>query len=285
MPVTKSHLASLAVATTALLGGGVAVATAATGDQPASSSAATSGPTAGSAGATGPQGTAPGTSSDTAVSGAQKTKVVDAVEAAHDGVTVTDVRQDPDGSYDALGTDADGHPVFYDVSTDLATITEHTGGPGGHGAARAARRTPRSRARRRPRSSTPSKPPQDGVTVTDVRQDPDGSYDALGTDADGHPVFYDVSTDLATITEHTGGPGGPGSPVWTARAPRAESPDRSSRRPRSVAGYFGGIRSAPSTRTTAPFMYGLVRHSSTIEAISAGSPSRFGNGTLSPAGP
>ncbi|MEZ5194199.1 MAG: hypothetical protein R2734_18110 [Nocardioides sp.] len=212
MPVTKSHLASLAVATTALLGGGVAVATAATGDQPASSSAATSGPTSGSAGATGPQGTAPGTSSDTAVSGAQKTKVVDAVEAAHDGVTVTDVRQDPDGSYDALGTDADGHPVFYDVSTDLATITEHTGGPGGHGGGPGSSPDTPVTGAQKTKVVDAVEAAQDGVTITDVRQDPDGSYDALGTDADGHPVFYDVSTDLATIAEHTGGPGGPGSP-------------------------------------------------------------------------
>ena len=44
--------------------------------------------------------------------------------------------------------------------------------------------------------------------------------------------------------------------------------------------YFGGILIPPSTRTTSPFMYGLRTHSTTIEASSAGWPSRFGKSTL-----
>ena len=43
-----------------------------------------------------------------------------------------------------------------------------------------------------------------------MQKDPDGSYDALGT-TDGSPVAYDVSADLGTVTERTGG-GGPGGP-------------------------------------------------------------------------
>ena len=46
--------------------------------------------------------------------------------------------------------------------------------------------------------------------------------------------------------------------------------------------YFGGILMPPSTRTTEPFMYGLVRHSTTMLASSSGSPSRLGNSTDSP---
>ena len=44
-------------------------------------------------------------------------------------------------------------------------------------------------------------------------------------------------------------------------------------------GYFGGIRMPPSTRTTSPFMYGLVIRSVTMNASSSAEPSRFGNST------
>ncbi|MGZ6791504.1 MAG: hypothetical protein ACXVFV_01025 [Mycobacteriales bacterium] len=70
-----------------------------------------------------------GASSDTAVTGTEADKVKAAVTAAHSGTTITTVRKDPDGSYDALGTDASGNRVFYDVSADLKTITA---GGGGH---------------------------------------------------------------------------------------------------------------------------------------------------------
>ena len=71
-----------------------------------------------------------GASQDTAVTGAEADKVIAAVEAKDSSVTVDSVRKDPDGSYDALGT-RDGSPVFFDVSADLATVTENTGGPHG----------------------------------------------------------------------------------------------------------------------------------------------------------
>ncbi len=75
-----------------------------------------------------------GGSQDTPVTGDEADKVIAAVQAQDSAATITEVRMDPDGSYDAVGT-KDGNPVMYDVSADLATITEHTGmgGRGGHG--------------------------------------------------------------------------------------------------------------------------------------------------------
>jgi hypothetical protein len=78
------------------------------------------------------------------VTGSEADKVKSAVTAAHSGVTITSVRKDPDGSYDALGTDASGKPVFYDVSADLTTVTAGGGhgGPGPRGQAPAASPSP-----------------------------------------------------------------------------------------------------------------------------------------------
>jgi hypothetical protein len=142
------------------------------------------------------------------VTGDEAAKVTAAVTAKDSAVTVTEVRKDPDGSYDALGTKA-GAPVFFDVSADLATITEN---------ARRARR--RSRWQGRALAATRSTLAVTGdeaakvtaavtakdsaVTVTEVRKDPDGTYDVLGTKA-GVPVMFDVSADLATVTAKAGG--------------------------------------------------------------------------------
>ncbi|MBP6995098.1 MAG: hypothetical protein KBB39_03040 [Phycicoccus sp.] len=76
-----------------------------------------------------------GGSQDTPVTGDEADKVIAAVQAQDSAATITQVRMDPDGSYDAIGT-KDGSPVMYDVSADLATITENTamgGGSGGRG--------------------------------------------------------------------------------------------------------------------------------------------------------
>ncbi len=202
MPIKKSNAAAVLVASAALVGGGVAIASASTDD--------TSNTTVPSAGATdkstygAPEGRGGG--AHTEVTGAEKTKVIDAVQAAHDGATITDVRQDADGSYDALGTQEDGTPVKYDVSADLTTITEHTPGHGGRGGA-GGEHTEVSGAEKT-KVVDAVQAAHDGVTITDVRQDADGSYDALGTQEDETPVKYDVSADLETITEHTRGPGG-----------------------------------------------------------------------------
>ena len=102
------------------LGGGMAIANAATPNAtptPSSSSSSEGGR---------------GVSADTVVTGDQAAKVTAAVKAKDSAVTITSVRKDPDGSYDALGTKA-GASVMYDVSADLATITQSTGGHGGHG--------------------------------------------------------------------------------------------------------------------------------------------------------
>ena len=61
-------------------------------------------------------------STDTAVTGDEKTKVAAAVTAKDSTVTVTEVRKDSDGSYDLDGTKA-GAPVAFEVSSDLKTVT------------------------------------------------------------------------------------------------------------------------------------------------------------------
>ncbi|MCE1178298.1 MAG: hypothetical protein LWW86_04610 [Micrococcales bacterium] len=68
----------------------------------------------------------------TAVTGAELTKVKDAVKAKDSAVTVTSVQKDADGSYDVHGTKA-GAQVMVEVSKDLKTIEVRTGGPGGPG--------------------------------------------------------------------------------------------------------------------------------------------------------
>lgn len=74
-----------------------------------------------------------GASQDTPVTGDEAQRVIEAVKAKDAGVTVETVRKDPDGTYDALGTRADGTRVMYDVSTDLATITGNAGRGGPRG--------------------------------------------------------------------------------------------------------------------------------------------------------
>ncbi len=146
----------------------------------------------------------------TPVTGDELAKVTAAVVAKDSTVTVTTVRKDPDGSYDVLGT-KDGAPIIYEVSADLTTITEDTGhgrGPGGPGG-------PGGRDGGAESTDTPVTGDElakvtaavvakdSTVTVTTVRKDPDGSYDVLGT-KDGAPVMYEVSADLASITENAG---------------------------------------------------------------------------------
>lgn len=65
----------------------------------------------------------------TAVTGDELAKVTAAVTAKFSGATVSEVAKDPDGSYDVHAT-KDGSRVVYEVSADLATIEERTGGPG-----------------------------------------------------------------------------------------------------------------------------------------------------------
>ncbi len=73
----------------------------------------------------GGHGRGSGGSADTPVTGAELTKVTNAMKAKDSAVTVTSVRKDPDGSYDVLGTKA-GTQVMFEVSKDLKTITQNT---------------------------------------------------------------------------------------------------------------------------------------------------------------
>lgn len=137
----------------------------------------------------------------TAVTGAEAQKVIDAVQKANPGVTITTVQKDPDGTYDAEGTNADGSAARFDVSADLATITAGggKGGPGGGGGA--SQDTPVTGTQAQQVIDAVQKA-NAGVTITTVRQDPDGTFDALGTKADGTSVMFDVSKDLKSITEN-----------------------------------------------------------------------------------
>jgi len=122
MRTNKFGLAAASTAAVAaLLIGGATLANAADNPTPTTSSASSSA-------SSNPQGA----SQDTPVTGEEATKVSAAVTAKDSTVTVESVRKDPDGSYDVLGTKA-GAKVMFDVSSDLATITENAGGPGGQG--------------------------------------------------------------------------------------------------------------------------------------------------------
>lgn len=75
-----------------------------------------------------------GASTHTAVTGAEADKVIAAVKAKDSAAMIATVREDADGSYDALGSKA-GAPVVFEVSKDLKTIEARTrGGKGGPGA-------------------------------------------------------------------------------------------------------------------------------------------------------
>ena len=117
MAFNKLGIATAAVAAAALIGGGASVAVAA-----GNTAAPTTAPAASAPAVAGQQGGEGMVSQDTPITGDQATKITAAVTAQNAGVTITEVRQDPDGTYDALGTKADGSVVFYDVSADLATI-------------------------------------------------------------------------------------------------------------------------------------------------------------------
>lgn len=160
----------------------------------------------------GPQG-GPQGGQHTAVTGDEAAKVTAAVTAKDSAVTVDSVQKDADGSYDVFGTKA-GAKVMFDVSADLATVTENAGGPGGGmgggkgGPGGASQDTPVT-GDEATKVSAAVTAKDSTVTVASVRKDPDGSYDVLGTKA-GANVMFDVSADLATITENAGGPqGGP----------------------------------------------------------------------------
>ena len=111
--------AAAALATLGIVVGGASLANAEAGTSSSTSSSSTAAPSGA------PSGAAGQASQDTAVTGDELAKVTAAMTAEDSSVTVTEVRKDPDGSYDVLGT-KDGSPVFYDVSADLTTFTTNT---------------------------------------------------------------------------------------------------------------------------------------------------------------
>ncbi|MFV0463163.1 MAG: hypothetical protein ACK5MP_08230 [Nostocoides sp.] len=143
MVLSKKNIATAAAAAGVLLTGGAGVAFAATNGSDGASGTASSAASYGQPGqggqyglqnGMGPGGNG-GNCQDTVVTGDTRTKVEAAVKAEDSTISITQVRQDRDGSYDVIGTSG-GSPVFYDVSEDLKTITKNTmtGGPiGAHG--------------------------------------------------------------------------------------------------------------------------------------------------------
>ena len=203
MAMSKKRVAAGVAVAALAAAGAVALGTSAFADPTASPSAspsASGGATPGKPDHQRGNGQAP---THTAVTGDEAQKVKDAVAAKFSGVTISTVTADGDGSYDADGTKADGTKVRYEVSKDLATITEGMGkgGPGGPGGRGGASQDTAVTGDEATKVKDAVVGKNAGVTIAEVRKDPDGTYDALGTKADGTKVMYDVSTDLATITE------------------------------------------------------------------------------------
>ncbi|MBD2760217.1 hypothetical protein IEE94_11940 [Yimella sp. cx-573] len=166
----------------------------------------------------------------TAVTGTEATNVKNAVTAKYSGITITEVRKDPDGSYDVLATKS-GNRVMYEVSKDLKSISERTGGgPRGDHGGRGGKGGPGGKAHHAHTAVTGTEATNvknavtakySGITITEVRKDPDGSYDVLATKS-GNRVMYEVSKDLKSISERTGG-GPRGDKGSDAPAPSASS--------------------------------------------------------------
>lgn len=169
---------------------------------PAASAPATAGDAAGE-GHRGGRGGGQPMHAHTAVTGDEATKVLEAVKATFPDATATTVEKDPDGSYDVRGTATDGPGVMYEVSADLATVTQGGpgGGKGGHGGPGGASQDTPVTGDEAQKVIDAVKAKNADVTIDSVRKDPDGSYDALGSKADGTKTMFDVSTDLQTITE------------------------------------------------------------------------------------
>lgn len=209
----KLGLAAVSVlAAGAIIGGGAALASA--DPSPATSSSSTTAGAAANSGQAGGRGQGAGMHAHTAASAEETQKVTDAIKAKDSGATVSSVEKDEDGSFDAHGTKADGSQVRWDVSADYATVTEGQGGPGGKGGqgGPGGSQDTAVTGDEAQKVIDAVKAKDSTVTIDAVRKDADGSYDALGSRADGSKVMFDVSSDLATITEGQGRPGGAGGP-------------------------------------------------------------------------
>jgi hypothetical protein len=138
----------------------------------------------------------------TEVTGAEADKVIAAVKVKDPAVEVTKVLKDADGSYDVVGTKA-GAKMRYEVSADLATVTEGKPRPEGRGpkGGGAGQHTDVTGAEA-DKVIAAVKTKDAAIEVTKVQKDADGSYDAIGTKA-GAKVKVDVSADLQTVTVKT----------------------------------------------------------------------------------
>jgi len=163
---------------------------------------ATSAPTSGAPSAPSRSAKQDGPGQHTPVTGDELAKVTAAIKAKDSAVTVTSVRKDADGSYDAFGTKA-GAPARVEVSKDLKSVTVEAGGGrwpgGGKGDGRGGGNHTPVTGEELTKVTAAVKARDAAVTVTRVRQDADGSYDALGTKS-GAPVRVEVSKDLKTVT-------------------------------------------------------------------------------------
>lgn len=196
MALSSGKIAAIAVAAGVLVGGGATAALATPSATPTPTSSSSPGAT--------DDKTKGAPHEHTAVTGDELTTVTDAVKAYDSTITVTTVQKDPDGSYDVDGT-KDGSGIRLDVSSDLATITERTGG--GHGGGKGGGSQDTVITGDTANSVGDAVKAQDAdIVISEVRQDPDGSYDVIGTSG-GTDVFYDVSEDLKTVTKSTGGGG------------------------------------------------------------------------------
>ena len=127
MPVRREvAITAAAIAAAGVFVGGVTAVSNASTPSLAKTGYSANGPTAPGA----DEGGGVGGHSHTAVTGTELDKVKAAVKAKDSAVTVQNVRKDPDGSYDVMGT-KNGSPVRLEVSKDLKTIETRTGGPDG----------------------------------------------------------------------------------------------------------------------------------------------------------
>ncbi|GAA1390097.1 hypothetical protein [Luteococcus peritonei] len=138
----------------------------------------------------------------------QTQQVTAAVKAKDSAATVEKVMVDSDGSYDAMAT-KNGNRTMFEVSKDLKTVTERTGGPGrdgGKGGFSDATTDQTAKV------TAAVKAKDSGVTVEKVGQHEDGSFVAMGTKS-GQRVAFRVSADYKTVTadQGRGGRGGHGN--------------------------------------------------------------------------
>ena len=194
MKVTKriGYAAASTVAVAALIGGGAAMANAATTPSPSATS-----------GTNGSPGTAQAHGQHTAASADETAKVTAAVKAKDANATVTRVEKDSDGSFDATAT-SNGATVRYEVSANYATVTvdDHAGHGGGQ-------RTPLS-SDELAKVTAAIKAKDANATVKDSWKDSDGSFDVVVTSG-STTTKYDVSANYSSVTADTNfGQGGHG---------------------------------------------------------------------------